>query len=180
MALICALFESIWRRGFGCSGWHIKILENRFVEHIIGFLGIFLCLLVKYNVWQALIVSGVMQGLYWAPAVGMYQDIGSSGEPDEEMKKRYDSIWYNKFLDKWFKNYKYTAIYDWVGLMIRYTLPAIIISIILFNGVFCFAGFCVSSVYTFMVLLKKDGYINSHLAYSELLSGFITGFLLLS
>lgn len=180
MAIVCAIFEAIWRRCFGNSGWDIPVLKIRAVQHLIGFLGLFLCLITKYVFWQAFIVAGIMQALYWAPSVGMYQDIGSAGEPDKKMEERYNSIWYNKFLNEWFGDYKYTAVYDWVGLMIRYTLPSIPISFILWNFVFIFAGFCVSSCYAFMVLLKKYGYIKSHIPYSELFSGFITGFLLLS
>lgn len=176
MALICALFESIWRRCFGCSGWHIKILENRFVEHIIGFIGIFLCLLVKYSVWQALIVSGVMQGLYWARSHGCCFDFGHS-KPDP---KRYEQLWYWKYLKKFMpENMWYGYDCDYFLMNVRYTLPSILVGCLLFSVPAMFMGFALTGMYALCWIAYDFGWIKSPTSIAEYLGGFVTGLLLM-
>ena len=179
LSLLYACFLSGWRRCFGSSGWGLPVLKIRFVQHIIGFLGASIALwLCGYHWIQIIACAVVLQGLYWARAVGMYQDIGNGGNPDEKMKKRYDEMWYNKFLDKWFKEYKYSDLYDFVGLTIRYTLPSILIAFILLNFSFIWAGFLVSSTYALMWKFHNYGYLKNPTEWAEWIAGFITGFVL--
>lgn len=181
ITVLYSLFSGWWRRCFGSDGWELPVLKNRFVQHLIGFTVGFLVLwYLGYHWFQSAVVMGVLQGLYWARAVGMYQDIGRAGQPDKKMLKRYNDMWYNKFLNKWFSKCKYSVIYDWCGLTIRYTLPALLIAFILGNYAFIVAGFCVSSIYSIcwtlydFKCLKKLG--PTELA--EILAGVVTGLLL--
>lgn len=179
ISLLFGLFESIFRRCFGSDGWGLPIIKHRAIQHIIGFTATsFVLWYIGYGWIQIIACAGVLQGLYWARAVGMYQDIGNGGVPDEKMKKRYDEMWYNKFLDKWFKEYKYSDLYDFIGLTIRYTLPSILIAFILLNFSFVWAGFLVSSTYALMWKLHNYGYLKKPTEISEWVVGFITGFLL--
>ena len=176
-SILYGLFLGFWRRWFG--GGLDVLPDNRFIQHIIGFTACFLFLWYTGSGWVlSLICAVVLQGLYWARAVGMYQDIGNGGEPDEKMLKRYNEMWYNKFLDKWFKKHKYTDLYDFIGLTIRYTIPSILIAFILFNFSFIWAGFLVSSTYALMWKFHNYGYLKNPTEWAEWIAGFITGFLL--
>lgn len=177
--LIAGLGYGVFRRMFGSSGWHIPVLENRFIQHIFGYLvGVLSLLLCNYKDWQVLLVPVVIQGLFWAPAVGMYQDIGRAGQPDEKMEKRYNAIWYNRFLNRWFGRYKYSDLYDFVGLTIRYTLPALLIAILLAKPVFCFTGVGVACIYAFMWKLYDYKYTKDPTEYAEFVSGVFFGLML--
>ena len=175
--ILYGLFLGFWRRWFG--GGLDALPDNRFIQHIIGFTACFLVLWYRGSgLVLSLICAVVLQGLYWASAVGMYQDIGNGGEPDKKMLKRYNEMWYNKFLDKWFKDYKYTDIYDFCGLCIRYTLPALLIAIISFNPGFIVAGPIVACVYAFFWKLQNYKYLDNPTEWAECFSGFLTGVLL--
>jgi hypothetical protein len=179
ITFLYACFEAWWRRCFGNDGWGLPVIKHRVVQHILGALAcVGVCLYNEYHWIQAILCAGVLQGLYWARAVGMYQDIGNGGTPDEKMKKRYDEMWYNKFLDKWFKEYKYSDLYDFIGLTIRYSLPSILIAFILLNFSFLWAGFLVSSTYALMWKFHNYGYLKNPTEWAEWIAGFITGLML--
>ena len=176
MSLLCAIFEAIWRRCFGCSGWDIKIISNRFVEHIIGFLGLFLILLTKYNVFQSLIVACVMQGLYWARTHGAFFDFGHS-KPDI---KRYDDVWYWKYVKKYIpENMLYGYDCDYLLMNIRYTIPSIIVGLILMSVPALFMGFALTGMYALCWLGYDFGWTKRPTEIAEYLGGFITGLLLM-
>lgn len=173
MNILFAIFEGIWRRAFGSGNF------NRAILHIINVVAtIFVLMYVGISWWRVVVVAPVFEFLFWARAVGMYQDIGNGGMPDEKMLKRYNAMWYNRFLDKWFPNYKYSDLYDFTGLAIRYTLPAILVSIIIQSPIFWLAGFCVACIYALCWKFENYKYIENPTEWAELLSGFTTGFLL--
>lgn len=173
MRFLFAIFEGIWRRIFGSD------IIPRVILHIINILASgFVLWWYDKSWWQIVPATLILEFLYWSRAVGMYQDIGNGGYPDEKMLKRYNAMWYNRFLDKWFSKYKYSDLYDFVGLTIRYSLPAIIISIILCSYVFWLSGVFVACIYAFFWKLYNYKYIDNPTEWAECFSGFITGMLL--
>ena len=176
MALICALFEALWRRCFGNSGWDIPVLKIRAVQHIIGFLGLFCCLITKYSFWQAFIVAGIMQALYWARSHGAVYDYGHS-EPD---LKRYDQLICWKIFNK------YIPVKQWCGfgcdyflMMVRYTAPAILVGCLLLSLPAMFMGFCLSGMYALCWIGYDFGWTKRPTEIAEYLGGFVTGLLLM-
>lgn len=176
MAFICAIFEAIWRRCFGCSGWHIKILEIRAVQHVIGFLGIFACLSTKYTLWQALIAAGLMQGIFWARSHGCCYDFGH-GEPDT---KRYEQLWYWKYLKKYIPEKQWYGFNcDYYLMNVRYTLPSLFVGAVLFSIPALFMGFALAGMYALCWIACDFGWTKSPTSMAEYLGGFITGLLLM-
>lgn len=169
---------ALWRRSFGSDGFGLPVLKIRAVQHIIGFLGACIALWAcDYAWWQIIACVSVLQGLFWARAVGPALDAGRSKNIDvERYKKEYWNKWCEFLVPQsaW-----YGYFYDYLWMFFRYEIPAVLISIILLNPFFLLTGFLVAMCYSFgwaMYENKKTKMIGSQIA--EVLSGFITGFLL--
>ena len=176
VALICGIFCGIWRRCFGSSGWHIKILEIRAVQHAIGFLGIACFLITKYSLWQALIVAGVMQGIFWSRSHGCCFDFGH-GTPDP---KRYDEMWYWKYLKKYIPEGQWYGFNcDYYLMNIRYSIPSVLVGLLLFSVPAMFMGFALAGMYALCWIAYDFGWIKNPTSTAEYLGGFITGLLLM-
>lgn len=176
MAIVCAIFEAIWRRCFGNSGWDIPVLKIRAVQHIIGFLGLFLCLIIKYSLWQALIAAGLMQGIFWARSHGCCYDFGH-GEPDP---KRYEQLWYWKYLKKYIPEKQWYGFNcDYYLMNVRYTLPSLLVGAVLLSIPALFMGFCLSGMYALCWIAYDFGWTKRPTEIAEYLGGFITGLLLM-
>ena len=176
MGIICGLFEAIWRRCFGSGGWDIKILKIRAIQHVIGFVGIFACLITKYTLWQALIAAGLMQGLYWARSHGCCFDFGH-GKVDV---KRYEQLWYWKYIKKFIPEklwYGYDC--DYFLMNVRYTLPSILVALVLLSAPVLFMGFALTGMYALCWIAYDFGWIKRPTSTAEYLGGFITGLLLM-
>lgn len=182
LAILTGCFEAVWRRMFGSDGWNKPIIQNRFIQHIIGFVGVSGALWISGYHWaQAVVVALALQGLYWAPGHGPAFDMSRDGLPDDEMKERYQKY----FWDKWVKFLVpaggwYGFGYDFLWMFFRYELPALLVAIALGSAYFGFAGLLVALVYAVFWSLKDCGKIkNSSTAVAEWVAGFITGFLLI-
>lgn len=176
MSFLCGLFEAIWRRCFGSNGWDIKILKIRAVQHLIGFLGLSLFLITKYTLWQAVLVAGVMQALYWARSHGCCFDFGHS-LPDP---KRYEQLWYWDYIKK------YIPVAQWYGydcdyfvMLVRYTLPSILVGCLLLSIPALFMGFALTGMYALCWIAYDFGWTKRPTEIAEYLGGFITGLLLM-
>lgn len=176
VALLCGLFECVWRRCFGSSGWHIKILENRFVEHLLGGIVLFLFLITKYSLWQSLIVAGVMQGLYWARSHGCCYDFGHS----KQDPKRYEQLWYWKYLKKYIPEEQWYGFNcDYYLMTVRYTIPSILVGCLLLSVPALFMGFGLAGMYALCWIAYDFKWIKSPTSIAEYFGGFITGLLLM-
>lgn len=181
MRMALSIFEAIWRRMFGSDGWNIPVLKNRFVEHLIGFVVVFCVLLMKHHWWQCLLATTVLQAFYWATGFSSAYDMARDKNLDETTMRKYKKYFWNKWCeflvpkDSW-----YGFGYDFLWMLFRYEIPAIIISAILLNGWFLLAGLCVALSYAICWSLyerkKSFGLFATELA--ELIAGFCTGWLL--
>lgn len=176
--IIYGLWLGIWRRAFGSSGWDLPIIKNRFIQHLLGFLACFIVLVVYgYNIVQCIACAVILQGLYWARAVGPAIDAGTEIPQIERYEKEFWDKWC-KFLVK--EENQYGQFYDFLWMFFRYEIYAILISVILLNPLFLLSGFMVALSYTIGHALTRNGFIKK-LGGSEIaeyLSGFFTGILL--
>lgn len=180
--IIYALFLGAWRRAFGCSGWHLPILKNRFCLHLIGFTVTFLALLFCGYHWFQSIVAGLcLFGFYWALGHGPAFDMARDGEPDEKLLKRYKGYFWNKWCEfivpkeSWYK-----FGYDFLWMLFRYELPAILVAIILLNPFMLLAGFITTLAYAICWGLKDHDLLKKFgpTQLAEILAGISTGLLL--
>lgn len=148
MRLLYTLFFGLWRDAFGKNGYYLPVLENRFVQHVLGFLATFsLCLLTKKIDWYWAIWIAVWVQIYWAIGHGFAYDLSTHGEPDEEMLKRYKKAVGYKFVCKIFdKKDWYGMCFDFILLSIRYTWPLLAI-VYWFGPVLLTLGLVVASLY---------------------------------
>lgn len=176
LSLLFVLFESAWRRCFGSNGWDIPVLKIRAIQHIIGFIITSLALWIcDYNWFQIVACSSVLQFLYWAKGHGMCFDYGH-GEVD---LNRYERMLSWRLIRKYIPEkywYEYSA--DFILMTTRYTLPAVLMSVILLKPHLCLLGVIVAGVYAFFWALYDVGLTKKPTEISEWIAGFITGFLL--
>lgn len=173
LSLLFGLFESAFRRCFGSSGWGLPVLKVRFVQHIIGFLGASIALwLCGYHWIQIIACAGVLQGLYWAKAHGMCFDYGK-GEVD---LNRYEKMLSWRLIRKYIpEQYWYEYASDFILMSTRYTLPSILMAVVLLKPQIAFLGLVVSGVYAFFWALYDVGLTKRPTEWSEWIVGFITG-----
>lgn len=175
VSLLYGIWLGVWRRAFGSSGWDLPLIKNRAIQHIIGFLACSFALwLCGYYFLQIIACAGVLQGLYWARAIGPAIDAGTATPPIERYEKEFWDKWC-KFLVK--KDCWYGQFYDFLWMFFRYEVYAIIISIILLNSLFLLSGFMVALSYTVGHALTRNGIVKklSGSEIAEYLSGFFTG-----
>lgn len=174
--MIYILFLGCWRRWFG--GGFDALGDNRFLQHVIGFLCCASVLYLNhYLPFQSLCVALCLQGLFWARSHGCCFDLGRQIPSDES---RYEQLWYWKYLKKYIPN---VALYgfgcDYIVMLIRYTGPAVLISLILMKPSFAFAGIVLTNIYAVCWYLYDWGYIKKPTEWAEILVGFSTAILLL-
>lgn len=174
--LLYACFLSGWRRCFGSDGWDLPIIKHRVIQHIIGALACFgVCLYNDYHWIQAILCSAVLQGLYWAKGHGMCFDYGK-GEVD---LNRYEKMLSWRLIRKYIpEKYWYEYASDFILMNARYTLPAILMAVVLLKPQIAFLGLIVSGVYAFFWALYDVGLTKRPTEWAEWIAGFITGFLL--
>lgn len=173
--IIYSIFLSAWRRWFG--GGLDFLPDNRALKHVVGaVVGYFALWYSGYDKIQCVLSVLVLQALYWARGHGEFYDFGHKQPPDVS---RYEAFWWWKYVKKIIPTEQlYQWHCDFICMSIRYTLPAILIGIILLQVPIVFAGICLSCGYALMWLLKDWGYIKNATNYGEIIGGFITGLLL--
>ena len=171
-----ALFLAVWRRCFGCSGWDLPIIKHRVVQHIIGFVACFIALyFCDKHLIQCTVTALLLQGLFWARSHGCCYDFGH-GPVDV---KRYEQLWYWKFLKKHIpETMLYTYSCDFLLMNLRYTLPAILIAISSLNPLFLFAGLVLTGIYALMWSCYDVWWTKKPTDIAEIISGLLIGFLL--
>lgn len=188
LAILSAIYFSIWRRGFG-GAWNDKpFIENRFLQHILGGIAVFSLVFIRFSsdsnnnyilIFKSLYTAIIVQGLFWALAHGFGFDCGRDGYPDEKMLKRYEKVFYNKFfltpIYNFFKWKKYGYTYDLLSMFLRYTLPCVLL-IPVFGFEILIMGAIVSPIYAFCWSfreLENERYGSTALA--EYIVGATTG-----
>lgn len=173
LSLLFGLFESAFRRCFGSSGWGLPVLKVRFVQHIIGFLGASIALWLRGYHWiQIIACAGVLQGLYWAKAHGMCFDYGKGGVDLNRYEKMLSWRLIRKYIPE---QYWYEYASDFILMSTRYTLPSILMAVVLLKPQIAFLGLVVSGVYAFFWALYDVGLTKRPTEWSEWIVGFITG-----
>lgn len=171
--LLYACFLSAWRRCFGNDGWNIPVLKNRAVQHIIGFTVTSLILwYIGYNWFQIISCSSVLQFLYWAKGHGMCFDYGK----DDVDLDRYEKMLSWRLIRRFIPDqYWYGYESDFLLMATRYTLPAILMAIILLEPHIALLGLIVSGVYAFFWALHDVGLTKRPTELAEWVVGFLTG-----
>lgn len=177
LCLVFACWESFYRRWKGTAS-DKKWYNQKWFKTVAN-----LCLtsctlsLLGYRWWQVLVGTLVFQFLFWTQAIGGALDMGRDYPPSEETIKRYKSKFWNKWCEflvpqkAW-----YGYFYDFLWMMFRYGLPAILVSIVLLNPFFLLAGVTCAMCYNLAWALYEHGEANPIVA--EYLSGFFAGLLL--
>lgn len=177
LSVLYGLFLGCWRRVFGGCAENVPVLNNRAVQHTIGFLGACVALwLCEYSWLQIVTCSAVLQGLFWARGHGEFFDFAHSLNPDVS---RYESVWWWKYVKKYIPEemlYGYSC--DFVCMNVRYTLPAIVMGLILMNISLMFAGLVLCGVYAFMWACYDLQWTGVPTKIAEFISGFLVGVLL--
>lgn len=171
--LLYCIFLGFWRRLFG-GGFKYPVIKYRLVQHIIGFLAaVGICWYNGYHWIQCLLFAGVLQGLYWARSHGCCFDFGRGQPPDI---KRYDQLWYWKYVRKLIPEKEwYGEQCDFILMAVRYTLPAILCGAILLNVPMIFMGVVLSCVYALMWDMHDWWGLKGPTSTSEYIVGFTTG-----
>ena len=149
--ILMSLFEGAWRSCFGCDGWELPILKYRFVQHIINFVVVALFLkCADYTLLQSCLFGVVLQGLFYSRSHGDYFSIFSTA-PDEGRIKWIDWVLRKIYGEGNYYNFKG----NFTGMLLRYTAPAILLSIIIHSWWFWLCGPIVPVIYTICWLVCK-------------------------
>lgn len=177
VSLLFAFWESFYRRWKGTASdehWYnakwFKTICNIVLTYAV-------LVLLGYELLQSLVATACFQFLFWTQAIGGALDIGRDYPPSEETIKRYKKKFWNKWCEfivpekAW-----YGYFYDFLWMFFRYELPAILISLILWNPFFLLAGLTSAMSYAFAWSAhEKKGW---DVMLCEYLSGFFAGLLL--
>lgn len=177
IGFLYSIYEGFWRRWFGGLLNDKPILKNRFLQHVFGFLGCFGILFYNgLNIWLSLLSALVLQGLYWARSHGCCFDFGHGQPPDI---KRYDQLWYWKYVKKIIPEDELYGFWcDYILMTVRYTIPSILFAITSLHPSCMFMGIVLSTVYAFCWKAYDYGYTNKPTETAEILAGFTTGLMI--
>lgn len=178
------IFFSIWRRLFGGGDSKFDFLEKRGVQMILCVVAVFLWeFFVKHKLWYISLIVAVSVYIFWCKGHWYYFQCGMESDQyiDEEMAKgRKPAMnWIVKPVNKWLGFKERSIQYCFVGLMIRYFLWSLPVS--LFVGwQFAVCGFCIPFIYNAMywVKLPKWWLMNSPTNWAEFFNGLIIGWAL--
>lgn len=173
--ILFTIFESGFRRLFG-SSCSIPVVGSRACQHIVNccVIGCFLYFIKEFHWISCLLITADIQFWLITRKHGVFFDIGAGGQPDEKTLKRYNSMLATRILNKIFPNDKYSAIYDYVGMVLRYTAPLIPL-MFFFNPLIFTMGILIGTGYLFCWWLKNLGYIEKPTDKAEYVMGFLIG-----
>lgn len=176
VSILFALFLAGWRRLFGSDVG--GILGNRAFQHIIAgvCVGLYLIFFKNESAISTIVAVILLQAWFWGKGHGELFDMGHSVKPDVS---RYNRYWYTSFVKRFLaREHWYSYTFDWLMMIIRYSIPAIVISLILCGSSFCLAGFAVACSYAICWNLYDCDALKSPTEKAELLAGFCVGLLL--
>lgn len=138
IAIVCGVFESFWRRLFG--GWKVKpkFLTERWFQHTINCIFLFILFSAKfynlisnrtYLILSCVYMAALLEIQFWTRAHGAEFDEGRGDPDDPATIARYEKQWFNHYLLTPIYNFfgwqKYRFTYDFISMMFRYTFPCI-------------------------------------------------------
>lgn len=193
------------------STWWTKLLCSRGTQTFVNYIFLSICFYCSFDIantvfglfpgeWKqyiedyswilAIYNAIVFQSLFWSKGHGPIFDYGH-GTVTPETIKRYNSMWFTKFLDKWWEKHypvekKYGYFYDCLSMLIRYTYPCVLVS--LTAGWYILPlGLCCTGCYAIMwgifdadtwFFENKKPWFNIPTKIAEVLIGLIVGFYL--
>ena len=177
--ILYSLYLGFFRRWFG--GGFDKLWDNRAFQNCLNVIVTSIVLyLTGKNIYVAILGGLALQFLYFCSAHGPAFDVARDYPPSEEKIKRYKKYFWNKWCEFLVpKQSWYRFGYDFLWMFFRYELPSILISILLWNIWFSFAGLAVTLIYSICWSFYDRGKTNHPTARAEVFVGFITGLLLL-
>ena len=151
ITLIYMILGATARRIFGGACENIPVLKNRGVQTVFMCL-LFLSIFIDTNCWKDIIVAIILtlwlQFQFWSRGHGACFDIGRGSEPDDVTIERYNERWYHipcDWLADTFKFKKYSKVYDFCYMTLRYTCP--MIPMMLFDWRYILIGLSVAPIY---------------------------------
>lgn len=175
---------SIWRRFFGGYDSKYYLLEGRGVQTVICVIAVFLWELHKGYTWWASLIIGVLVYIFWCRGHYYYFKCGTESDKyidEQEAKGRKPAInWIVEPVNKWLGFAPRSKQYCFVGLMIRYFVWSLPVS--LFVGwQFSACAFAIPFIYNamFWVELPQTKLAKSPTNWAEILSGLIIGWSLI-
>ena len=173
-----ALFLAFWRRMFGGLFHKAPVISWRVLHHIIGGLALGGYLYLSGYHWLQIILAPIVfQGLFWSRSHECCFDFGHREKTDIE---EYNKLWYWKKLQKYIpQKWLYTFNADFFLMNVRYTLPSIIMALILLNPTFLFAGCLLTSIYALCWIAYDFGWIKQNpTEQAEIIAGFGVGLII--
>ena len=179
-------FFSIWRRFFG--GYEDEYhdgLEYRGIQMILCILIVTLYeWLVNDHLWYISILTGIFVYIFWCKGHFYYFQCGTESNKyiDEcEAKGRKPAMnWLVAPVNKWLGFKPRSKQYCFVGMLLRYSVWAIPVSLIV-GWQFMIAGISISFIYNtcFWVEFPETKMAKSPTNWAEMISGFVIGIALL-
>ena len=180
------LFFSIWRRFFGGYEDEYKDgLEYRGVQMFLCVFVVFLYeWLAKGYLWYISLLTGVLVYVFWCKGHFYYFQCGTESDiyiDQQEKKGRKPAMdWLVAPVNKWLKFKPRSKQYCFIGMLIRYTVWAIPVAVIV-GWQFMIAGLSVAFIYNacFWVDFPPCKFAKSPTNWAEMISGFVIGLALL-
>ncbi len=193
---ILGAFARVW---FGADGLP-KLWQNRGLQTVFMMLLFVACFYQTNMEWfdWCVVVAATcwLQFQFWSRGHGCCFDIGRDEQPDCSTLLRYNERWYHIPCDWLFEKVfkrpteKWGYLYDFLYMMLRYTCPMIVLSLVLYGlslfGIYepkweyIWVGFSISPIYAFSVAMeerepwifeKKTWYWRRGWSLAEILSG---------
>lgn len=174
-----------WRRYFGGVDSRFDILEKRGIQCIF-LIGLIFCweFFVKHQCWYVSLIVAVLVYIFFCKSHWYYFKCGTEDDSyiDEELAKgRKPAMdWLVAPVNKWLKFKPRSKQYCFVGMLIRYTVWAIPVALIV-GWQFMIAGLSVAFIYNacFWVDFPPCKFAKSPTNWAEMISGFVIGWALL-
>lgn len=178
-------FFAIWRRFFGGYDSKYDVLEHRGVQMILCVLAVFLYeWLAKGYLWYISLLTGILVYVFWCKGHFYYFQCGTESDEyidEQETKGRKPAMnWIVAPVNKWLGFKPRSKQYCFIGMLIRYTVWAIPVSLMV-GWQFMIAGLSVVFIYNacFWVDFPPCRLAKSPTNWAELITGFIIGWALL-
>lgn len=179
MGLLFAWF----RRAFGGADLKIDLFEKRGIQMIICILATFLWELFRGFVWWKALIIGVLVYIFWCRGHYYYFMCGTEDDAyidEQEAKGRKPAMnWIVAPTNRWLKFEPRSIQYCFVGMMIRYVVWSIPVSVFVgFHFTAC--AFCVAFIYNAMFWCKLPNwwFCKSPTNWAEFFTGLAIGYAL--
>ena len=178
------IFFSLWRRIFGGYDCKFDLFDKRGVQMSLCIVAVFLWeWLYKGLIWYIAAIVAVLVYIFWCKGHFYYFQCGTESDQyidDELAKGRKPAMnWIVAPVNKWIGFAERSKQYCFIGLMIRYFLWSLPVSIFV-GWQFSACAFAIPFIYNamFWVELPKTKMAGSPTNWAEIFSGLIIGWAL--